>query len=200
MKLRRTLAIMGTTAVLVTSFSGTALAAPPTDNSSHSAEVTTDEMNKKQDPRKGDWRYDPSVTAPPAESSLTGTTLSEDGLTPMYLEFSPAGCYGQTDMAHQGGSGWVEASVHGRTVCKYYAVNQVGVTTSLQKQGWLYWETMQTGTSSRVNSSTSYDATPHWNCYGWGSQNYRGISYHWSQEPTGSYGSETTGLEHRFGC
>lgn len=200
MKIRSILATIGMTAIFITGFSTSALAAAEKNDSGNMVEFKNDKKEKNRDSREGDWRFDPSVEAPPAESGLSGSALNEGGITPMYLQFSPAGCFGQTDYAHQGGSGWVEASVHGRTVCTNYAVNQVGVTTSLQKQGWLYWETMKSQPSSRVNSTQSYDATPHWNCYGWGSQNYRGISYHWSQEPTGSYGSETSGYEKRFSC
>ncbi|UAJ81714.1 hypothetical protein IT072_20870 (plasmid) [Leifsonia sp. ZF2019] len=111
--------------------------------------------------------------------------------------FSPAGCAGKTDNAHWSNR---EASVHGRTTCSRGIVSALGVTTSLQKQGWLYWETMNTDSSSRANSNNSQDAHPHWSCGGWGSQNYRGISTHYSREASGTYNAETSGSENRFSC
>lgn len=110
---------------------------------------------------------------------------------------SPAGCNGQTDRAHQ--SELTYASVHGRTRC---AVNvpSLGVTTILQKQGWAYWESMLTTSSSRSNAKDSQDAHPHWTCLGWASQNYRGVSTHWSQESSGRYSATTVGAEWRFYC
>lgn len=111
--------------------------------------------------------------------------------------FSPAGCVGKTDTAHWSNR---EASVHGRTTCSGGIVSALGVTTALQKQGWLYWETVQTDSSSRANSNNSQDAHPHWACGGWGSQNYRGISSHYSREASGLYTAETSGAENRFAC
>jgi hypothetical protein len=192
------MAALGTAALLACSFASPALAAPPSDAKSP-IELLKDKPSKGEDPRKGDWRFDPTAPAPGPESGLTSTSTGSGGITPLYLQFSPAGCYGRTDYAHQGGVGWVEASVHGVTNCTV-GVNQVGVTTSLQKQGYFWWDTMESQSSSRVNSTTSYDATPHWNCLGWGSQNYRGISHHWSVEPSGTYASDTTGMENRFSC
>ncbi|MFJ4223820.1 hypothetical protein [Microbacterium sp. NPDC089695] len=110
--------------------------------------------------------------------------------------FSPAGCAGQTDYAHKS---FNEASVHGRTTCTV-AVGSLGVTTILQKQGWLYWESQLNDSSSRTNSKNSQDAHPHWYCGGWGSQNYRGVSTHWSQEASGRYSATTVGMEKRFSC
>lgn len=115
-------------------------------------------------------------------------------LAPLY---SPASCEGKTDRAHLSQLTW--AAVHGRTTCKV-AVPSLGVSTILQKQGWLYWESMLTDHSSKTNSTDSEDAHPHWVCGGWGSQNYRGVSTHWSQESSGRYSATTVGQEWRFHC
>lgn len=199
MKIRRMLAMLGVTTMLFTSFATSASAAnAASDKTGQDQPAQVKEKSKKGDPREGDWRYDPSVQAPGSGGSLTSTT-APDGLTTLGLQFSPAGCNGQTDWPHLGGYGWQEASVHGRTKCSV-PVYYVGVTTTLQKQGWLWWDNMQTGSSSMVNSNNSQDATPHWNCVSAGSQNYRGVSSHWSQEPAGSFAAETSGPEKRFGC
>lgn len=110
---------------------------------------------------------------------------------------SPSGCVGETHYAHWSIGNY--ASVHGDTTCKI-KVGSLGVTTILQKQGWLYWESMVTKSSSMTASNWSKDATPHWLCAGWGSQNYRGVSTHWSQETSGRYSTTTVGVEKRFGC
>lgn len=110
---------------------------------------------------------------------------------------SPAGCYGQTDRPHL--SELAFSSVHGRTRCAV-AVPALGVSTILQKQGWLYWESMLTDHNDDVNSRDSEDAHPHWDCRGWQSQNYRGVSTHWSQESSGRYSANTVGQEWRFYC
>lgn len=139
-----------------------------------------------------------SSQAPLVAGQQVGSPDKSDGLSSQSLKLgaSPAGCYGQTDYAHKS---TVYASVHGRTRCSF-PVASVGVTTTLQKQGWFYWENMMSETSSRTNSATSYDAHPHWGCSGWGSQNYRGLSSHWSVEGSTRYSATTVGGEARFTC
>jgi hypothetical protein len=70
---------------------------------------------------------------------------------------SPSGCAGQTDYAHVSG---IYASVHGRTTCGA-TVAALGVTTTIQRLGWLYWESQLADDSSRANSNNSQDAHPH---------------------------------------
>lgn len=111
-------------------------------------------------------------------------------------DISPAGCAGKTDYAHKSVD---QASVHGRTKCNV-AVGEVGVTTDLQQEGWLWWSTMETDDSVRNNSATSYDATPHWNCEDNVDNNYRGVSSHYSVESTGTYYGSTVGAEKTFIC
>jgi hypothetical protein len=133
----------------------------------------------------------------PSEATLTfspGTDGSAARIAD--VQFSPAGCTGQTDWAHPSGN---EASVHARTTCSV-RVPSLGVSTNLQKQGWFYWENIKWDESSRADASNSEDAHPHWDCSGWGSQNYRGVSSHWSDEPSGYYTATTVGGEQRFGC
>lgn len=129
-------------------------------------------------------------------SSLT-VEATEGGVSTLSNLNSPAGCAGKTDYAHW--SELVYAAVHGRTTCTV-AVPALGVSTILQKQGWLYWESMLTDHSDDTNSKDSEDAHPHWVCQGWGSQNYRGVSTHWSQEASGRYSATTVGAEKRFSC
>lgn len=109
---------------------------------------------------------------------------------------SPAGCGGTTDYAHHSGG---DASVHGRTKCTR-AVSKVGVTTILQKKGWLIWESMKSDSSSRTGAKNSQDAHPHWRCSGWGTQSYRGYSSHYSIESGRTYTTATASPEKRFGC
>lgn len=198
MNLLKIYSVVGTSALLFTGIAAPASASTEI-NANHEINQANEKKTTAEDPRKGDWRYDPAAPVPSSQSGLIAPSASTSGISTLALQFSPAGCYGQTDYAHQGGSGWTEASVHGRTKCAV-GVNQVGVTTSLQKQGFFWWDTMASQSSSRVNSSTSYDASPHWSCVGWGSQNYRGISHHWSVEPAGTFAADTAGLEQRFSC
>jgi hypothetical protein len=135
---------------------------------------------------------DPAVVYPSAAPLRAEQTETMTG------GISPAGCYGQTDMAHP--SDFVYASVHGRTYCSIAPVLELGVTTTLQKLGWLYWENILSDSNMNQYSRTSNDAHPHWQCSGWGSQAYRGSSFHYSAEPSGTYTSNTTGLERRFSC
>ncbi len=136
---------------------------------------------------------DPSV--PNAASNAlaaSGLLSSEDGTRGV----SPAGCGGTTDYAHKSGS---DASVHGRTSCTR-AVTKVGVTTILQKKGWISWDSMKVDSSARTGSKNSQDAHPHWRCAGWGAQSYRGYSSHFSIEGGKTYTSATRSPEKRFGC
>jgi len=110
--------------------------------------------------------------------------------------YSPAGCAGQTDNVHKSSH---YASVHGRTKCASF-VGQVGVTTIVQKKGWVGWQSMLSDSSSRSNSRNSQDAHPHWNCSGWGTQLYRGASAHFSVEGSGTYYANTVGTSHGFSC
>jgi hypothetical protein len=119
---------------------------------------------------------------------------SDDEAAPQGL--SPAGCYGQTDYAHRSEH---YMSVHGRTRCTT-PVPELGVTTTLQKLGWVYWENMMSDMSSNTGATTSHDAHPHWDCRGWGDQTYRGASSHYSIEPSGTYTVDTGGVEGRFFC
>lgn len=130
----------------------------------------------------------------PSEAPLT-PALDGGGIT--IQATSPSGCGGKTDYAHPSGS---EASVHGRTICKFAAVGELGVTTTLQKKGWLWWDNLATDSSHRFNSKDSEDAHPHWNCTGSGTQSYRGFSSHYSIEATGTYTGNTAGAEGRFSC
>lgn len=109
---------------------------------------------------------------------------------------SPAGCGGTTDYAHKSGS---DASVHGRTSCKR-SVTKVGVTTILQKKGWISWDSMKVDSSSRTGTKNSQDAHPHWRCAGWGAQTYRGYSSHFSVEGGKTYTTATRSPDQRFGC
>lgn len=109
---------------------------------------------------------------------------------------SPNGCHGKTNYAHPSGS---DASVHGHTRCAQ-AVAELGVTTTLQKKGWFWWDNLATDSSQRSNSKDSEDAHPHWNCTGSGTQSYRGVSSHYSIEATGTYTGNTAGAEGRFSC
>lgn len=139
------------------------------------------------------------ITSGPSESQLSNQAPAvHKGAIPMAIAgFSPAGCAGQTDYAHW--SSGSNASVHARTSCSI-VVPALGVSTNLQKQGWAYWENVKWGESSRAAASHSQDAHPHWYCGGWGSQNYRGVSSHWSDEASGYYTATTVGAENRFGC
>lgn len=97
--------------------------------------------------------------------------------------FSPAGCVGETDYAHPSGS---DASVHGRTYCNV-RVGEVRVITTLQRQRWWGWESLDNRTKVRVAFHTTYDATPHKSCFGQGTYDYRGISDHRSFEGSTYY-------------
>lgn len=146
------------------------------------------------------------VHAVPAAATTTDDTSRSTGLAPVSSSqldtddggrgISPAGCGGTTDYAHKSGS---DASVHGRTKCAR-AVTKVGVTTILQKKGWLIWESMKTDSSSRTGANNSQDAHPHWRCAGWGTQSYRGYSSHFSIESGRTYTTATASPEKRFGC
>lgn len=140
------------------------------------------------------YQEDPSV-----ESNLAPMPSGEKGgaQTDAGIEISPAGCRGQTDYAHWSQAN--EASVHGRTKCDV-AVSHLGVSTTLQKESWFGFDNMATGSSDYYGGNNSGDATPHWGCYLWGYQTYRGTSYHYSIESSGTYTGNTTGDTSRFTC
>lgn len=104
------------------------------------------------------------------------------GMSSLAAATSPAGCVGQTDYAHRSGD---DASVHGRTECRYN-VPEVRVATTLQRHRWWGWESLASMTKSRTAFWTTYDATPHKSCYHEGQYIYRGISDHRSLE-SGTY-------------
>ena len=116
------------------------------------------------------------------------------------LETSPAGCKGYTDYPHKSGN---DASVHGRTNCNY-SVSSVSVTTTLKRDRWYGLQTLASDPSSRTNSSRSYDATPHWYCYGTGTYTYKAYSSHTSVENGRTYYASTWNWQDpgvsRFNC
>lgn len=104
------------------------------------------------------------------------------------VNFSPAGCYGQTDYTHASKTSGL-VSVHGRTHCSRGIPQSLGVTTYLQKKGATSWATKAEDGSYETGTNDSKDAHPHYKCSvgTWG-----GASFHWSYEGTYYNTSEYT--------
>lgn len=119
----------------------------------------------------------------------------------VFREYSPAGCTGTTMYPHKSGD---SASVHGRTICNRQ-VGFVSTTTTLKRDRW--YGLQQLGdpvTIFRNNNTHSYDAAPHWRCYGTGTYTYRGYSRHVSVEFGRTYSASTANWQvpgiSRFYC
>jgi hypothetical protein len=207
--MRRTIASATAVALLAASLmcapasaaASTTLVVDATDRTEHTFTAVANGVSSPTSPDRDKPaprdRYS-TIEGEPQAGLVSGTPRNGSGVSALAGSLqSPSGCAGQTDRAHWALGNY--ASVHGRTTCKL-RVGSLGVSTILQKQGWLYWESMLTDHSSQINKTTSYDAHPHWLCAGWGSQNYRGVSTHWSQESTGRYSATTVGAQWRFGC
>jgi hypothetical protein len=140
------------------------------------------------------YQEDPSVTSDlsPIPTGGKGVAQTNAGIV-----LSPAGCRGQTDYAHWSQAN--DASVHGRAKCNV-AVSHLGISTTLQKQAWYGFDNMASGSNDYYGGNNSGDATPPWGCHFWGYQTYRGTSYHYSVESSGTYTGNTTGSTSRFTC
>lgn len=133
-----------------------------------------------------------------ALSPITGSaqSVSTTALAVSLASVSPSLCLGKTDNAHLSGT---ESSVHGRTTCKV-PVTEVGVSTYLYNFTWWGWNNLNTDTSSRKLSTTSYDAHPHYPCTSVDLHDFYGASAHWSVEYGATFTGSTYSPTQTFRC
>lgn len=159
-----------------------------------------------------DEKYGIGPVGRPADTEVGKLGISatehdgENAITPapMAVDFSPAGCVGQTDDPHPspGHINPTDASVHGHTDCDF-VVSHVDVSTVLKRQRWYGQQTLESDYANRWNSNYSDHATPHWNCEGTGIYSYYGYSVHTSLENGTTYSISTEGHNpdrSRFSC
>ncbi|MFD7022406.1 hypothetical protein [Promicromonospora sukumoe] len=109
----------------------------------------------------------------------------------------PSDCYGDTFNPHYSPKTGM-ASVHGRTWCEF-ATPALSVETKLYRDDWWGWNLMATDYSSRTNSRTSYDASPHADCGDAPKRLYRGYSTH-TVKLASATATGATSNNHSFVC
>jgi hypothetical protein len=134
----------------------------------------------------GDLEDGPSVI------SLEEKQTPSSGVTATAVEYSPAGCEGQTDNAHPSTTTGYRNTVNvkGHTWDCNYTVG-VYVEIKLQRRRWYGWETTKTESRS-LSSATGVTQNAGKSCSTTAYQ-YRGRSYHESYEPSGTYSATTCG-------
>jgi hypothetical protein len=155
-----------------------------------------DEHRAAQDPsvhhsQKGSDRCHSAIAIALGGVAMAPLPQQANAATMCYLvwcfETSPASCYGRTDTPHYSRG---EASVHGTTNCSRYAT-YVEVYTELYRNRWYGRDFLDSRVRSSQWNTTSYEATPHASCIGYGNSSYFGYSSHKSVENGKTYTGST---------